>query len=367
MITISLCMIVKNEEDVLQRCLEAVAPVVDEIVVVDTGSTDRTRDIALGFTDRLLHFDWIDDFSAARNFAFAAATQDYLLWLDADDILTPDNRTKLLALKSSLSGDVDSVSMIYELARDEYGNLAHSLRRNRLVKRSREFRWQGAVHEALIVSGTILTSEIAVVHSPLKDEEPGRNLRIYRRMELRGDTFSPRDVLYYAHELLDAGEHATAASLYERFLSDGQGWAEDEIIVCGKLADCYHALGDSEKEWEAICRSFRYGSPRADFCCRIGYRLLHEGKYEAAAHWYLTAANLPQEERWSSVNHACRTWLPHLQLCVCYDRLGKHELAYEHNEIARTYRPDDSTLLRNKAYLEAILPLNPPTPVQQMP
>ncbi len=79
MITISLCMIVKNEEQVLERCLASAAPLVDEIIIVDTGSTDRTREIALRFTDRLLHFAWIDNFSAARNYSFDAATQDYIL------------------------------------------------------------------------------------------------------------------------------------------------------------------------------------------------------------------------------------------------------------------------------------------------
>lgn len=87
MITISLCMIVKDEEQVLERCLDSVKELVDEIVIVDTGSTDATKDIAARYTDRLFHFEWNHDFSAARNFSFRQATQDYILWLDADDEL----------------------------------------------------------------------------------------------------------------------------------------------------------------------------------------------------------------------------------------------------------------------------------------
>ena len=84
MITLSLCMIVKNEEDVLGRCLSCMDGIADEIVIVDTGSTDRTREIALQFTSKVYDFPWRDDFAAARNFAFSKATMDYTLWLDAD-------------------------------------------------------------------------------------------------------------------------------------------------------------------------------------------------------------------------------------------------------------------------------------------
>ena len=74
MISVSLCMIVKNEEDVLERCLKSVAGLVDEIIIVDTGSTDRTREIATHFTNQIFDFPWQDDFSAARNEAFSHAS-----------------------------------------------------------------------------------------------------------------------------------------------------------------------------------------------------------------------------------------------------------------------------------------------------
>ena len=73
MATVSLCMIVRNEEDVLGRCLESVKDIVDEIIIVDTGSTDRTKEIAGRFTNTVYDFPWIDDFSAARNFSFSKA------------------------------------------------------------------------------------------------------------------------------------------------------------------------------------------------------------------------------------------------------------------------------------------------------
>ena len=109
--TISLCMIVKNEEEVLEQCLKSVNKACDEIVIVDTGSTDLTKEIARKFTDKIFDFEWINDFAAARNFAFSKATKDYILWLDADDLLLQEDLEELLKLKSKLSQNIDVVSM----------------------------------------------------------------------------------------------------------------------------------------------------------------------------------------------------------------------------------------------------------------
>ena len=80
-------MIVKNEEHFLPNCLASVIGVVDEIVVLDTGSTDRTCEIAISAGARLEHFEWCDDFAAARNAAVSYATGDWVLVLDADEVL----------------------------------------------------------------------------------------------------------------------------------------------------------------------------------------------------------------------------------------------------------------------------------------
>ena len=87
MISISVCMIVKNEEAVLARCLDSLQQIADEIIIVDTGSTDRTKEIAALYTSRIYDFTWVHDFSAARNFAFSKATKDYIYSADADEVL----------------------------------------------------------------------------------------------------------------------------------------------------------------------------------------------------------------------------------------------------------------------------------------
>jgi glycosyltransferase involved in cell wall biosynthesis len=350
MISISLCMIVKNEEDVIEGCLSSVCDLVDEIIIVDTGSTDQTKAIARKYTERIYDFVWIDDFAKARNFAFNQASKDYIFWLDADDILKEKDRAKLAALKETLDPNIDSVTMNYHLAFDEFGEVTSSLKRNRLVKRSNQFQWVGAVHEYLAVWGSILNSDIAVTHSRIHHENE-RNLRIYEKRLALGEEFSPRDLYYYANELLDHRRFEEAIHYYEKFLATGKGWVEDNISACGKLADAFHHLGDQQNELRSSLRSFQFGPPRAEFCCRLGYHFLQQNDIQTSIFWYTVATQLEHpKDSWGLANPMCSTWLPHLQLCVCYDRLGKYELAFKHNEAARLYRPNDERILQNKRY-----------------
>src|SRR5207237_2451906 len=108
---VSLCMIVKNEEHNLADCLASVADLVDEVIIIDTGSTDRTKDIAAGFGARVFDFPWVDSFAAARNESLRHATGDWVFWMDGDDRLDPANRTKLQALFASLKPENAAYSM----------------------------------------------------------------------------------------------------------------------------------------------------------------------------------------------------------------------------------------------------------------
>lgn len=355
MISISLCLIVKNEEDTIARCLESVKDIVDEINIVDTGSTDKTKEIASNFTDRIYDFKWVDDFAKARNFSFDQATKDYILWLDADDVILEKDRKQLAILKETLNEDVDSVKMDYHLATDEFGNVTSKLKRNRLVKRSRNFKWIGAVHEYLAVWGNIINSDIAVTHKSIHHDS-NRNILIYEKKLARGEEFTPRDLYYYANELKDHQMYGSAIQYYEKFLNTKKGWIEDNIGACSKMADCYKSIGDQEKELECILRSFQYDRPRPGICCRLGFFFMTKNDFQAAVFWYKAALDYHQvKENSGMVNVSDYTWLPNLQLCVCYDRLGDYELAYHHNELARAYRPDDSRILHNKKYLESVL------------
>lgn len=353
-ISISLCMIVKDEELTIARCLDCVKDIVDEIILVDTGSTDKTKDIAEKHSSTIYDFKWIDDFSAARNYAFSKATKDYILWLDADDVFLPGDIEKLKDLKSNLDPTVDSVTMKYNIGIDEYGNPASSYRRNRLVKRERNFVWKGFIHEYLEVYGNIINSDISVTHQKIKST-PNRNIEIFRSKLKEGIEFTPRDLLYYAHELYDHGEFEEALLNYNKFLDDGFGWYEDNIRVCSNITDYYQGEGKFEKARQYAFRSFQYDLPRAEACCRIGFSYLCENKLEQAIFWYELATKLKKPSNsLGFFNEASWTWLPHLQLCVCYDRLGDHKKAFEHNETAYNYSPNDHRVLYNRQYFESI-------------
>ena len=352
MISISLCMIVKNEEEMLPNCLDSVLDAVDEIILVDTGSTDKTKNIARNYTEKVFDFEWIDDFAAARNFSFSHASMDYILWLDADDVFLEEDKRKLLELKSSLDPSIDSVAMVYNYEFDEYGNPILRLHRNRLIKRSRNFRWFGAVHEFLAVGGNTLTSDIAVTHKRVHHHS-GRNLAIFENRLERGEKFSSRDMYYYANELYDNEKNNKAIEYYLKFLESKDGWVEDKIRTCDKLADIHYRLGDTEKEREFIFKSFEYDIPRAEFCCRLGFQCLAKNEIKQAIFWYTLAANLEMpKESWGFFQEACWTWLPHVQLCICYYGVGDYLLSYQHNETALRFRPNDEQLLGNKRLLE---------------
>ena len=105
--TISLCMIVKNEEMHIARCLDSVAGLADEIIIIDTGSDDRTKEIASGYTSKVYSYPWKDDFSEARNYSFSKASMDYCMWLDADDILEEAGKEETVYIFADQNGNAE--------------------------------------------------------------------------------------------------------------------------------------------------------------------------------------------------------------------------------------------------------------------
>ena len=349
-------MIVKNEEEVLRQCLDSVNALCDEIIIVDTGSTDKTKQIAREYTDKVLDFKWIDDFSAARNFAFEQATFPYILWLDADDVLKDEDQKKFKKLKEELDDSVDAVSMLYHIDFDEFDHPTFSYRRNRLVKRDRNFKWIGPVHEYLEVYGNILSSDIAVTHR--KADKSGaatandRNLKIYEKRLERGEEFSSRDLFYYANELKDHCYYQKAVSYYHAFLATRKGWVEDEIRACINMAECYRMLGDAKKEIEALALSIAYDVPRPEVSCRIGDLYKEKNLFRKAIIWYRLAAEMELGDHQGFQQRSYATWYPHLQLCVCYWQIGEKDLAAEHHQKAKFYRPYDSQVQYNERFFK---------------
>ena len=347
MISISLCMIVRNEEKVLARCLNNVKGIADEIIVVDTGSTDATKRIAKRFTNKVYNFRWIDDFSKARNFSFSKATCDYILWLDADDVITEDNRKKLLELKRNLSPNVDIVMMGYDLG----GNFQST--RERLFKREKNHQWQDPVHEFIPLVGNVLhRSDIFVTHKTDHKENilSDRNIKIYESVLKRDGSLSPRGKYYYARELKDHARYKEAINYFALFLDEGKGWKEDNISACFETAICFARLGERSNSLDVLLRSFRFDAPRAEICCMIGYYFKEKKDFETASAWFETALSLPRPLSTGFVSKDYYDFIPLLELVVCYDKLGQFKKANEYNEMVGKLRPDSREYKINKEW-----------------
>ena len=259
--TISLCMIVKDEEMHIARCLESVADLVDEIIVVDTGSSDRTVEIASQYTTNIYFYPWREDFSEARNYSFSKASMEFCMWMDADDILEETEKDKFLQLKQTLSSDVDMVMMKYNTAFDEDGKPSFSYFRERWIRNCSEYRWVGAVHEVISPSGNIVYSDIAVSHKKINAGDPDRNLKIYQKALAEGKTLEPRQQYYYGRELYYHKQYEEAVSVLEQFLLSEEGWIENKIEACAVCANCRErncAVKSENTSWSMVITILRF-------------------------------------------------------------------------------------------------------------
>ncbi|MBS1913519.1 MAG: glycosyltransferase [Bacteroidetes bacterium] len=364
---ISLCMIVKNEEEVLARCLSSVRPLVDEIIIVDTGSTDNTIAIARGFGAVIEHFDWIDDFGAARNYSFSKATSPYIIWLDADDVILPSDLERLLELKERLHKDV--YMLLYDYSQDASGNTLCTLYRERIVRREADIRWQYPIHECMITS-TANTSErvdITITHrrthaGAAADEN--RNLRILEKA-VAGDRYrnDARICYYLGKEYLDAGREEPAIAEFRRFLAMPDGWIEDRIGAQQRIAKGYYNLSRKDPlratEYRSQARAeaklaramdSRWAEPHFI----LGSIAFDEEDYEEAIFWYELCLR-PAPDVLSPLDSYTYGVGPLVQICISHDRLGDHITANEYNEHALAMMPNDRNLLANRDYFAAVL------------
>lgn len=344
--TISLALIVKDEESCLDKCLESFKPVVDEIVIVDTGSKDRTKDIARRYTNKIYDFKWINDFSAARNYSFEKCTSDFIMWIDADDILYLIDAEKLKKLDLS---DKEIIICNYEYAHDEFGNSLMTVPRERIVKRSLNLRWEEPIHEYLPLNGKIYVSDISTHHFK-KAGSSERNLQILEQIVQKPNCKS-RNFYYMGRECLDVGRFETGVKYMTKFIDVGDGFWEDVYAAHQRLAEAYFSK-DEQKFKFHLLKSVEIEERRAEPYFLMGQYWESKGQWLRAAQWYEFCVSVKRpKELLASHQPGYYTWMPMLQLCVCYNAVGNVEKALEWNNKALAYRPNDPTLQRNKAIL----------------
>lgn len=290
----SLCMIVKNEAAVLQSCLDSLKDIMDEIIIVDTGSSDATKKIAHTYTPYVYDFEWQDDFSAARNFAFSKATGDYIYSADADETLDEANREKLKTLKRALIPEVEIVQMIYVTEQENHPteNFARD-RRPKLFKRLREFTWIEPIHEIVNTAPAVYDSDIEVIHRP-QGSHSGRDFRIFEKVINEKGALSDRLLGMYLRELYKAGtcsDLENARVFLENVLDDRS--RKGNMVLCRQiiavLLKAYRQAGDAANMLKASLRQ-EATTPSAEICMELGSFFMEKEDFEEAALWFGRAA-----------------------------------------------------------------------------
>ena len=176
---LSVCMIVKNEEAVLERCLASIKPVADEIIIVDTGSTDRTMEIARKFDAKIYEHPWQKNFSLHRNQSLSYATGDWILQIDADEELDPQSQQVLLETIKNAPADVNGFAVVIKDYRQN-GLHGASFNYPRLYRNRIGVHYKGIVHNRVVIPGTVEFSKIVINHYGY-DLGPREMLRKFKR------------------------------------------------------------------------------------------------------------------------------------------------------------------------------------------
>ena len=346
-------MIVKNEEETIARALTCVKKFADEIIVADTGSTDKTADIAASHGAKVYAFEWKDDFSAARNFAFSKATCDYVMWLDADDVINGDNCDKIIALKPMLD-KADIWYMKYATAFDKNGKPTFEYLRERVFRRSLGACWTDPVHEVFYAAGTREFSDVTVLHEKLRPSPKRRNLDIYFKLIASGAKMSPRQKFYFANELYSNDLLPLAISAYNDFL-ESDGMIENKVQAAINLSRIRAASGDLPAALSDLTRALSLGEPSGELCVALGNIYSALTNTDAAIFWYKAAIRPLPENTLAFVDVYCYYYYPLIQLGLCYYKKGDIPAAADCTRRALEYKKDDEIASNNLAFFESIL------------
>lgn len=345
--TLSLCIICKNEEKNIGYLLESVkGELFDQIVVCDTGSTDSTLEVLKKHGVQIEHFDWINDFSAARNYSFSKATSDYIMWLDSDDYIKSEDYKKLLELKKRLH-ESGIWLLKYEYAHDEFGNSICSFYRERIVKRSLGIRWEQPIHEYMPLFHPYQQVEIEVHHNK-KEAHTARNLSILERIVEENPNFS-RNVYYLGKEYFDSGNFEKGKEYLNKFLDMPDGWSENRFGALIRLAEYEMSVRNIDLSKKYLYQAIDMDPIKAKPYFYLGDIALGASDYHTAIHWYNICVSMGRSTKsLDIVEPKFSTWLPYLQMCLAYNNLGKIKEAAEANEKAIQFRPLDARLNHNK-------------------
>ena len=344
MFSITVAMIVKDEELTLDRILTCVQKFADEIIIVDTGSKDTSKSIAYKYTDKVYDYEWCDDFAKARNFAFSLASKDYIMWLDADDYISNENIQKIISLKTHNDKSIDVYMLKYAIG-DNF-----SFYRERILKREKHFQWVGAVHEVIPPSGKIEYKDIIIEHKKEKENKPKRNLKIYNKLINNKIQLTPREQYYYARELYYNGYYKKCISTLNKYLKANDNYLPNILGAYIILADACSQLKDYAHATHYLLESMKTFTPSPEVCSKLADALEKDNKIELAIYWYETALLCPKQTQ-GFVNTDYDTFIPAIELCRLYYPKSKSK-AKEFYEIAKRAKPLHPSIIYNEKFFK---------------
>ena len=330
---VSLTMIVRDEEANLPACLESARGLFDEIVVVDTGSTDRTVEIARSFGARVFDFVWVDDFAAARNAALARATGDYAFWLDADDVLDPPQRERLEALLGGLSLN-DEAAYVVRCACDpdrDGGGGETVVDHIRLFPLRGDVRWTYRVHEQILpalrqADVPVRWSDVTVRHTGYSDP-PLRRRKLERDGKILAEELAERPddpfVLFNLGSIaIERQDWRAALGYLERSLAGSA--ATDSIThkLYALIAKTHQMLGAPEAALRACSAGLALNPDDAELLFREAVVRRNGGDRAGAEACWRRILTVRRPERFSSVDAGIYGHLTRRNLAVLAEERG---------------------------------------------
>lgn len=332
MIKVSVCMIVKNEEAVLERCLNSLKSIADEIIIVDTGSSDRTKEIAKSYTAKIYDYKWKNDFAHARNFSFSKATMDYIYTADADEVIDPVNLERFLKLKRAMLPEVEIVQMKYT-NQLQFGTTYNyeTEYRPKLFKRQREFVWINPIHETILTEPVIFNSDVEIIHLPAKSHA-NRDFSNILKVIDSGASLSKNLYIMYAKELFIAGDEQDFLDAKDYF-----EWSvENEIrnMEEMKAAQCVlvkaaRVAKDTDLLLKNSLKNLADGKASAEVCFEVGEYFYEKEDYNEAAIWFYNAAFETESEL--NIHYAGDYSLK--RLADTYHQLGEEILEKQYTDM----------------------------------
>lgn len=322
-------MIVRDEEANLAECLGSIKDEVDEIVIVDTGSTDQTLNIASTFTSKIYHFPWLGDFSAARNFAISKCSGQWILSLDADEKLDSEQGSIRQLIKDSPETEVFGLPLLTYTA-SEYERFTVM----RLFRNAAEYHFVGKIHEQVVINNT---NVVGIGDAPVichkfvtrkqRNKKRWRNLQLLKR-ELCNDPDNYYLKYYMGVEWLGLGRYERAVDCLQ---TAAQSISLYQPMFRGPavryLVDCLTFLGRSDEALEICQNECELNPDFTDVFFEAGAILEEKGEFKQAIDYFQSAIQLGDPPLWFFHSKGTESFLACYHLGFCYEKTGLYELA----------------------------------------